>query len=67
MDKPIRLPKLLRDVVIDYADNDMNRAAVAKKYGVSSAAVHYRLNQVQEMTGLDPRKFYDLVELLKEW
>jgi sugar diacid utilization regulator len=65
MDKPIRLPKLLRDVVIDYADNDMNRAAVAKKYGVSSAAVYYRLNQ--EMTGLDPRKFYDLVELLKEW
>lgn len=61
-----KLPKKLKDIAVSYAECDMNRAAVAKKYNVTSAAIYYRLNQIQEITGLDPRRFYDLVELLRD-
>lgn len=61
----IHLPKRLKELIIAYAENDMNRAATARAYKVTSATIWHRFNQIESMTGLDPRRFYDMVELVK--
>ena len=65
MKNAVKLPKALKDLIRVYADNDMNRAATARAYGVTSAAIWYRLDKVEDMTGLDPRRFYDLAVLVR--
>lgn len=54
------------DIVQAYADNNMvlQRAAEASHYARTS--VRYRFDRVYKITGLDPRDFYQLHELVKE-
>jgi hypothetical protein len=47
-----------------YGDCDLNVARTAERLGVHPNTVHYRLRRVQELTGRDPRRFAELVELL---
>jgi hypothetical protein len=47
-----------------YADCDLNVARAAERLVVHPNTVHYRLRRVAELTGQDPRRFADLVELL---
>ena len=53
------------DVVMTYADNNMNALATSKAMYISDSGVEYHLAKVKELTGLNPKCFYDLVELLK--
>ena len=46
-----------------YADCDLNVARTAEHLGVHANTIHYRLRRVHELTGRDPRRFADLVEL----
>jgi sugar diacid utilization regulator len=46
-----------------YADCDLNVARAAKRLVVHPNTVHYRLRRVQELSGLDPRRFGELAEL----
>ncbi len=46
-----------------YADADLNVARAAERLAVHPNTVHYRLRRVQELTGRDPRRFAELVEL----
>lgn len=48
-----------------FAENDMNvkRTGIAMHYATNS--IDYRLRKIEKETGLNPRKFYDLCELLK--
>ena len=46
-----------------YADCDLNVARAAELLNVHANTVHYRLRRVQELTGRDPRRFAELVEL----
>jgi hypothetical protein len=46
-----------------YAECDLNVAKTAEHLEVHPNTVHYRLRRVQELTGRDPRRFGDLVEL----
>ena len=59
-----RLTNQEMDVIRDYAANDMNMATTAKKFFISRTGLNYQFNKIEWKTGLDPRKFYDLVELL---
>ena len=46
-----------------YADCDLNVARTAELLQVHANTVHYRLRRVHELTGRDPRRFSELVEL----
>ena len=46
-----------------YAECDLNVARTAGRLGVHANTVHYRLRRVRELTGRDPRRFAELVEL----
>lgn len=45
--------------------HDMNVTDVARAIFTHRNTVLYHLNKVKQQTGLDPRRFYDLVELVK--
>ena len=46
------------------AEHDMCCAAVGRAMGYHPNSVIYHMNKVQDETGLDPRTFYGLCELL---
>lgn len=48
-----------------YADCDMNGAHTAKCLKYSSNAIFYHLTRTQDKTGIDPRTFWGLTELLE--
>ncbi len=53
----------LAETLEAYAECDLNVARTAEYLSVHPNTVHYRLRRVQELTGRDPRRFVDLVEL----
>ncbi|WP_157592603.1 PucR family transcriptional regulator [Solirubrobacter soli] len=53
----------LAETLHAYAAADLNVARTAAALGVHPNTVHYRLTRVQELTGRDPRRFAELVEL----
>lgn len=54
----------LAETVLAYADADLNVARTAQRLTLHPNTVHYRLRRVEELTGLDPRRFADLMELV---
>lgn len=46
-------------------NSNMNATDVARAIFVHRNTVLYHLDKVKRQTGLDPRRFYDLVELVK--
>ena len=51
-------------VVLAYAKHSMDALAVAKEMGVTDGSIHYHLKNIQDSTGRNPRKFYDLCWLV---
>ena len=52
-------------IVIAMANHNMNVTDVARAIFTHRNTVLYHLDKVKRQTGLDPRRFYDLVELVK--
>ena len=52
-------------IVVAMANHNMNATDVARAIFVHRNTVLYHLDKVKRQTGLDPRRFYDLVELVK--
>lgn len=52
-------------IVVAMANHNMNATDVARAIFAHRNTVLYHLNKVKQQTGLDPRRFYDLVELVK--
>lgn len=52
-------------IVIAMANHNMNATDVARAIFAHRNTVLYHLNKVKRQTGLDPRRFYDLIELVK--
>lgn len=52
-------------IVIAMANHNMNVTDVAHAIFAHRNTVLYHLGKVKQQTGLDPRRFYDLVELVK--
>lgn len=55
-----------RAVVIAFADNDMSLTKTASAVFYSAANIQHYLRKIAQLTGLDPKKFYDLVELVRK-
>ena len=62
-----------RDILIDLdyqiilalADNDMKVSLAANDLHYADGTLYYHMNKIKWLTGLDPRKFWDLVKLCK--
>jgi carbohydrate diacid regulator len=54
-----------RAIILEMAEQNMNTAAVARKMYFHRNAAVYHFDKIQDITGLDPRNFYDLVKLVK--
>ena len=52
-------------VIREMANCDMNCTRVSKKIYRSRSSMNYYIDKIKQETGLDCRKFYDLIELLK--
>lgn len=55
-----------KEIILAYADNDMNASETGKKLFMSTKSVQYHLDKIKQKTGFDPRKFYGLVKLIYE-
>lgn len=51
-------------VIVAFAKNNMNVMATTRDMFVHSNSVYYYIYKTIEETGLDPRNFYNLCELL---
>ena len=60
-----KLDQQQQNTLLALAESDMNVTAVAKKMYLNRNTVVYRLDRIKAKTGLDPRRFYDLVKLLE--
>lgn len=54
-----------REIVLALAEHDLNALAVARAMYFSHNAVRYHCEQIHKKTGLNPRRFYDLVKLVE--
>ena len=52
-------------VIIALANNGMNVSRAAKSLYFCHSNILYHIKKIKEKTGLDPRDFYDLCELVK--
>ena len=61
-----RLNQMEKDIILSFARNDMRVISAGKELFMSYGSVHYHMKKIKEKTGLDPKKFYELIELVKE-
>lgn len=54
-----------RKLILTYAKCDMNRSEAGRKLYMHVNTVDYHLKKIKKETGLDPKKFYDLIKLLE--
>jgi sugar diacid utilization regulator len=55
--------ELQKQIVIAMAENDMCIDRVAKATNYCRTNVQYHINRIKEITGLNPRKFFDMIKL----
>lgn len=60
-----RLDGLDYRIILALAENDMKVSLAAEKLSYCDGTLYYHMNKIKRLTGLDPKKFYDLVKLLK--
>lgn len=61
----MNLTEIDRETILAYADSGMNGQEASRKIYLSRTAFFYRLKRIEQKTGLDPRRFYDLVKLVE--
>lgn len=54
-----------KGVVMAYAEADMKPGIAVSRYHMSHNGVYYHLLSVKAKTGLDPKRFFDLCELVE--
>ena len=52
-------------VILALADNGMKAKPAARELGLHWNVVYARMDRIYDLTGLDPRNFYDLHELVQ--
>ena len=54
-----------KEIVLALARNDMNTSKTAKDLHFHRNNMTYHIGRIVEKYGLDPRKFYDLIQLIE--
>ena len=65
MDGIDKLTRVDVDVIMAYAECGMRLSTAAKAIHYAKMTIEYHLTSVYQKTGLNPKKFYDLVELIR--
>lgn len=52
-----------RRVIIALAQNDMSINGAAKAMCYYRSTIDYHISRIRDITGLNPRKFFDLIKL----
>lgn len=60
------MTEVKKTILRSYAKNNMNVTSTAQDLHYHRNNIEYHLTHIQSKTGLNPRNFYDLIELLKE-
>ena len=53
-----------RSLILAFAEHNMNLLETANASYMHRNTVEYQLNRIYKITGLNPKNFYDLVELV---
>lgn len=64
MDQGSESGRMFTTTVLEYVQQDLNVPATAAALHVHQNTIYYRLSRLHKATGLDPRSFNDIVELL---
>lgn len=73
MSKKDEITPVRKAVILALAECNMSGNAAAKKLFLDQSCVSYHIKLIKAITGKNPRKFYDLVDLVamvkgeKEW
>ena len=54
-----------KEIILAFADCNMRLKTVAEKLYFHRNNIVYHCDKIMDKTGLNPRKFYDLVELVQ--
>lgn len=54
-----------KSVILGYAENDMNLAKTARNINYHRNTIEYHFQRIIKKYGLNPHKFYDLIELVE--
>lgn len=52
------------EIIMAYARSNMDAKAAGRELYMSDATVHYRLSQIREQMGWNPKEFFDLCYLV---
>lgn len=55
-----------KEIILAFAENNMNVCETARKSVYHRNSIDYHLRNIKHKTGLDPKRFYDLVELVRQ-
>ncbi len=58
-----RLTEKEREIINNMCSYDMNKTAVGRTMHMHRNTIKYHFDKIEEKTGLNPRKFYDLMKL----
>ena len=62
--KAQRMTEKQAEIILAYAECNMNTVAAGRKIYMSEGNVSYHLTQIRKQTGLNPKRFYDLCRLV---
>ena len=60
-----RLSEEDKKTILVLAESDMSATRAAEKLYLHRNTLIYRIDRIQKKTGLNPRRFYDLVRLVE--
>ena len=61
----LKLSDVQKETIRAYAECDMSATKTAKYMYMCLNGVNYNLKEIKKKTQLDPKRFYDLIKLLK--
>ena len=64
MEEKELMTKRQAEAILAFANNGMRLTAAALELYTTGATISYHLDKVREQTGMNPRDFFDLYELV---
>ena len=59
------LPEVEKEIIRNMADCNMRATAVARKMTYHRNTIVWRLDRIEDKTGINPRSFWGLVQLIE--
>ena len=64
--KPLtKIAPVHKEIILSYADHNMSVRAASKSLYMGESTVYSAMSRIRRITGKDPLRFYDLIELVE--